>query len=89
MLSNIIGIILVLVFGSVMVYFAQLQGHSQFLMAIASFAIILYLVVKDLVLKVKKKREEELKKNPSKRASKKKSSVSISEIAHRSTKDKK
>ncbi len=85
MLSSIIGVILVLVFGGVMVYFARLQGHSEFLMAIGSFIFILYLVVKDMITKIKAKRENSEKA----KAKRKKKTGDIAGIAHMSTKDKK
>lgn len=96
MLTSILGIILVIVLGFVMCYFANLQGHNQLLMAIASFIFILYLVIKDFMDKWQKKKEEDAKNNKSSKAStsvfskKSKNSPkgSISDIAHRSTKNK-
>ena len=91
MITSIIVFVLVLVFGSLMVYFARLQGHTQFLMAIGSFIFIMYLVVRDIIEKIRAKRAAEREKDPKKKAAAKKKDKTgnISGIAHRSTKDKK
>ena len=97
MLSGILGIVVVIILGSVMCYFANMQGHYQFLMAIASFLFILVLVIKDFIEKMRKRKEDDAKSSrsgrssrssSSKSSSKKPSKGSISDIAHRSTKDK-
>lgn len=85
----VIAYIFILLASLVMVYFGHAQGTSQFYMSIFSAAIIWYCVYLDYK-KRQEKKEAEGKKSSTKKTEKKTTSSAkgISQIAHRSTKDK-
>lgn len=84
--------IIIIIAALAMVYFGHMQGQSQFYMSVFSAAIIAYCVYLDYQKRQEKKREEKSSNNKTTSVlsskSKKNSSVSIHDIAHKSTKDK-
>lgn len=91
--NDIIAVVLILVFGSLSVYYAFARvGDSAGRMTLAAFGIMLYLVIRDFINRRKSMKEEEKKRSGGREvisiSNAKENRTDIGNIAKKSTKDK-